>query len=345
MTGQESTNPGELILYQTADGKSQVQVRLVEGTVWLSQRLLSELYQVSVKTVNEHLINIYDEGELHPQATIRKFRIVQIEGEREVSRLVDHYRLEAILALGYRVRTPRGVEFRKWATTQLQELLVKGFVMDDERLKEGRSIGADYFEELLARIRDIRASEKRFYQKIKDIYTLAIDYDANADATRTFFQTVQNKLHWAITGLTAAEIITQRADANKPNMGLTNWQGQRVRKSDVGTAKNYLAQEEIEQLNRIITMYLDYAELQVNNRNPLYMADWQKKLDGFLQFNEQNILTHAGKVSSDIAQAHAEAEYARFNQARLDQEAQDADAEDLDHLRRIERNQQGDPSE
>lgn len=336
MSADEPVNSGELILYQTEDGQSQVQVRLVDGTVWMPQRLMAELYQVSVKTVNEHLNNIYDDGELDPAATIRKFRIVQSEGRRDVSRLVDHYRLEAILAVGYRVRTPRGVQFRRWASTQLQELLVKGFVMDDERLKEGRSIGADYFDELLARIRDIRASEKRFYQKIRDIYKLAIDYDPHAEETRQFFQTVQNKLHWAITGLTAAEIIKQRADASKPNMGLTAWKGAAVRKADVGIAKNYLNHEEVDQLNRIVTMYLDYAEMQANRRQPLYMVDWKQKLDAFLQFNEQNILTHAGKVTAELAQAHAEAEYDRFHTARLAHEAEQADQDDLEQLRRLE---------
>ena len=218
--GDGADDPGELLFYQTEDGDSRIQLRLHEGTVWLTQRLIADLYQVSVKTVNEHLQRIYDDSEVAPEATIRKFRIVQTEGEREVSRLVDHYRLEAILAVGYRVRSRRGVQFRRWATTQLEELLVKGFVMDDERLKEGRHLGADYFDELLERIRDIRASEKRFYQKIRDLYKLSIDYDTEADETQLFFQTVQNKLHWAITGKTAAEIIKERADSTQPNMGL-----------------------------------------------------------------------------------------------------------------------------
>jgi len=334
---QTPDDPGELLFYQTEDGESRIQLRLHDGTVWLTQRLIADLYQVSVKTVNEHLQRIYEDEEAVPEATIRKFRIVQTEGEREVSRLVDHYRLEAILAVGYRVRSRRGVQFRRWATTQLEELLVKGFVMDDERLKEGRHLGTDYFDELLERIRDIRASEKRFYQKIKDLYSLALDYDKDADETQLFFQTVQNKMHWAITGKTAAEIIKDRADNTQPNMGLTSWKGAKVRKSDVVVAKNYLTQDEIDELNRIVVMYLDYAEDQTRKRKPLYMADWRKKLDAFLQFNDRNVLKHAGKVKMDVAKQLAEDEYEKFNTRRLAQEAADeldADVEDL--RRRIE---------
>lgn len=331
---QGPDNTGELIFYQTEDGHSRIQLRLHEGTVWLTQRLIADLYQVSVKTVNEHLQNIYDEHEIAPAATIRKFQIVQTEGTRQVTRLVDHYRLDAVLAVGYRVRSARGVQFRRWATTQLQELLVKGFVMDDERLKEGRSVGADYFDELLQRIRDIRASEKRFYQKVRDLYRLSIDYNQDAEETKAFFQIVQNKLHWAITGMTAAEIIQSRADSSKPNMGLTSWKGSKVRKADVAIAKNYLKQEEIDQLNRIVVMYLDYAELQAMNRRPLYMADWRKKLDAFLQFNEREILTDAGRVSMEVARRLAEDEYDKFHSRRLKEEA-DAELEDnLEELRK-----------
>lgn len=275
--------------------------------------------KVSVPTVNEHLANIYDERELTPEATIRKFRIVQIEGSRQVERLVDHYSLDAILAVGYRVRSPRGTQFRQWATAQLRELLVKGFVLDDDRLKEGRFLGHDYFDELLARIRDIRASERRFYQKITDIYATSIDYDPNVKITQDFYVTVQNKLHWAIPGHTAAEIIRDRADANKPNMGLTTWKNApkgAIRKTDVSIAKNYLVEEELSALNRIVSMYLDYAELQAQNRKPMHMADWVQKLDGFLEFNEQNILTHAGNVSHKLAQDHAEREFEKYGAER-----------------------------
>lgn len=325
---------GELLFYRTEDGENRIQLRLHDGTVWLTQRLLADLYQVSVKTVNEHLNNLYEEGEISPEATIRKFRIVQIEGNRSVSRLVDHYRLEAVLSVGYRVRSKRGVEFRRWATSQLQELLVKGFVMDDERLKEGRSLGTDYFDELLERIRDIRASEKRFYQKIRDLYKLSIDYDKDASETQLFFQIVQNKLHFAISGKTAAEIIQERADSDQPNMGLTNWKGTNVRKGDVTIAKNYLTQAEIDELNRIVVMYLDYAEDQARKRTPLYMADWRNKLDAFLQFNEREILTHAGRVAMDVAKQLAEEEYDKFRSRRLTEEAQEELDTDVDSLRK-----------
>ncbi len=320
----EPEGPGtssEIVFYQGEDGRSRIQVRLDGGTVWLTQRLLADLYQVTTPTINEHVGNIFDEQELDPAATIRKFRIVQPEGKREVSRLVDHYNLDVILAVGYRVRSHRGTQFRRWATERLTEYLAKGFVLDDERLKEGRSLGTDYFDELLERIREIRASEKRFYQKIRDLYALAIDYDASTTQTKEFFQVVQNKLHWAITGSTAAEIIAERASAEKPNMGLTTWKGTKVRKGDVTVAKNYLNDDEIRQLNRIVTMYLDYAEEQAERRKPLYMRDWREKLDGFLKFNERDILKNAGKVSADVAQQLALGEYEKFERKRLAEEA------------------------
>lgn len=319
----------EILLYQGDDGRSRIQVRLDGGTVWLSQRLLAELYQVSVPTINEHLGNLYDEGELDPGATIRKFRIVQTEGSREVSRRVDHYNLDAILAVGYRVRSHRGTQFRRWATEHLTEYLVKGFVLDDERLRAGPALGPDYFDELLERIRDIRTSEKRFYQKIRDLYSLSIDYDPGTTETREFFQIVQNKLHWAITGRTAAELIAERASADKPNMGLTSWQGTKVRKADVTVAKNYLNEAELRKLNRIVTMYLDYAEEQAERRRPLYMRDWRQKLDGFLQFNEREVLRDAGRVSAEVAQRLALDEYEEFVKKRRLAEAQTAETEAL----------------
>ena len=311
----------EIVFYQGADGRSRIQVRLDGGTVWLTQRLLADLFQKDVRTINEHLQNIYEEGEADPAATIRKFRIVQPEGKREVSRLVDHYNLDVILAVGYRVRSHRGTQFRRWATERLREYVVKGFVLDDERLKEGRTLGTDYFDELLERIREIRASEKRFYQKIRDLYALAIDYDASTIETKEFFQIVQNKLHWAITGSTAAEIIADRASADKPNMGLTTWKGTKVHKADVTVAKNYLNDDEIRQLNRIVTMYLDYAEEQAERRKPLYMRDWREKLDGFLAFNERDILNNAGRVSADVAERLALGEYEKFEKKRHADEA------------------------
>jgi hypothetical protein len=246
---------GELILYTTEDGSSTVGLRAVDGTVWLSQREIAELFDKDVRTVNEHIHNIYAEGECAPEATIRKFRIVQTEGIRQVEREVDAYNLNVILSVGYRIRSPRGTQFRRWATTVLREYLVKGFAMDDARLKQAEQW--DYFDEWLARIRDIRASEKRFYQKVRDIYATAIDYDTTSEQAQTFFKKVQNKMLWAVTGKTAAELIERRSDPNAPNMGLTSWKGSVVRKGDVGTAKNYLKAEEVEELNRIVVMYLD----------------------------------------------------------------------------------------
>jgi hypothetical protein len=327
----------ELLLYQTEDGRSCVQVRLEGETVWMTQRLMAELFQVSVPTINEHLKNIFQEGELVEEAVIRKFRITAEDGKEY---LTNHYNLEAILAIGYRVRSLRGTQFRKWATERLREYLVKGFVMDDERLKEVRNLGRDYFDELLERIRDIRASEKRFYQKIRDIYKLSVDYDPRADETQSFFRIVQNKMHWAASGKTAAELIHERADAKRPNMGLTAWKGAKVRKTDVTVAKNYLTEEEIRHLNRIVTMYLDYAEMQARSRKPLYMRDWQEKLDAFLRFNEQDVLTDAGRVSMEIARQLALDEYEEFAANRRTIEAVQADEEDAEFetaARKIER--------
>lgn len=308
---------GQLLIYQ--DGGRRIQVRIDGKTVWLTQRLMAELYQVTVANINQHLKAIYEEGELSPQATIKQFLIVQTEGTRQVSRTVEHHNLDAILAVGYRVRSARGTAFRQWATARLSELLIKGFTLDDERIKAGRTLGDDYFEELLERIRDIRASERLFYQKITDIYATSIDYDPKAEITQTFFATVQNKLHWAIHGHTAAEIVHQRADAQKPHMGLTTWknapQGS-IRKADVTVAKNYLTEQEIRELNRIVTMYLDYAEDQARRRKPMHMADWVEKLDAFLAFNERDILTHAGKISQTLAEERAHAEFEKYETQR-----------------------------
>lgn len=328
---------GEFILYQTEDGKTRLEVRLVDGTLWLSQRLIAELFQVSVPTVNEHLNGIYEERELAPEATIRKFRIVRTEGSREVSRNIDHYSLDAILAVGYRVRSHRGTQFRTWATESLREYLVKGFAMDDARLK--RAGGGNYFEELLARIRDIRSSERVFWRKVLDIYATSVDYDPSAESSQLFFKTIQNKMHWAAHGHTAAEVIHARADASQPNMGLTVWEGDRPRKPDVSIAKNYLNPDEIEALNRIVTAYLEFAELQALNRRPMTMAGWIVKLDDFLRLSGREILTHAGKISHDTAKSKAEAEYALFRQQQstLPQPV-DADFENsLEELGKIEK--------
>jgi hypothetical protein len=308
-----------IVFYQTEDGKSRIQVRLQDGTVWLNQRLLAELYQVAPHTISEHISTIYGDNELIPAATTRKFRLVQTEGNRRVERLVDFYSLEMILAIGYRVRSHRGVQFRRWATERLREFIVKGFVLDDERLKGEKALGQDYFDELLERIRDIRASEKRFYQKVRDIYTLSIDYDSQAESTQEFFKIVQNKLHWAITGHTAAELISERADASKSNMGLTSWKSARVRQADVLVAKNYLLADEIAQLNRLVTMWLDYAEDQAQRRSPVYMKNWQEKLDAFLQFNQRAILEHSGSISMEDAKRLALEQYHTFSQRLIEE--------------------------
>jgi hypothetical protein len=326
----------QFLVYQTEDGKTRIDVRLAGQTIWLTQLQLAELFQTTKQNISLHIQNVFKEAELDPAATVKKYLTVQTEGKRSVEREIEHYSLDVIIAVGYRVRSHRGTQFRRWATARLKELLVKGFVMDDERLKEGRSLGADYFDELLARIRDIRASEKRFYQKVRDIYALSIDYDPKAPTTQEFFQIVQNKLHWAISGHTAAEIIALRADSTKPNMGLTTWKGAKVRPADVTIAKNYLNSDEINQLNRLVTMYLDYAEDQAQRQQPLYMKDWRAKLDGFLKFNDRAILAHAGKVSMEDAQKKALEEYERFNARRLADEAARENEQLDDQLRRIE---------
>jgi hypothetical protein len=324
-----------IVFYQTEDGLTRIQVRLQDGTVWLSQRLLAELYQVAVPTINEHISTIYGDKELAPAATIRKFLIVQTEGSRQVERLVDFYSLDMILAIGYRVRSHRGVQFRRWATERLREFMVKGFVLDDQRLKGEQAFGADYFDELLERIRDIRASEKRFYQKVREIYALSIDYDSQAEGTQEFYKVVQNKLHWAITGYTAAELISGRADSSRPNMGLTAWKGARVRQSDVLVAKNYLLADEIGQLNRLVSMWLDYAEDQAGLRRPIYMKDWREKLDAFLQFNQRAILEHSGKISMEEARRLALEEYQAFNQKRIEEGDALAEKEFLQEVKKM----------
>ena len=269
--------PSDLILYRTEDGRTRIEVRLADETVWMTQAAMAELYQTTPQNITLHLKTIYEEGEQAASATCKEFLQVQQEGARHVRRSRKFYNLQVIIAVGYRVRSPRGVQFRRWATERLEEYLVKGFTMDDERLKQVKNIGSDYFDELLARIRDIRASEKRFYQKIRDIYALAVDYDPRAEETREFFSIVQNKLHFAVSGKTAAELIAQRADAAKPNMGLTAWKGAKVRKGDVTIAKNYLNAREMEGLNRIVTMYLDYAEDQALRQRQIFMRTWREK--------------------------------------------------------------------
>ncbi len=306
-----------IIFYQTKKGQVKVEIRFEDETFWLTQKKMAQLFGVEVQTINYHLKEIFKSGELTENSTIRKNRIVQTEGKREVSRHVDFYNLDAIIAVGYRVNSYQATQFRIWATHVLREYLIKGFAMDDERLKQGQRFDKDYFEELLERIRSIRASERRFYQKITDLYAEAsIDYDANAPVTQLFYKTVQNKLHWAITGQTAAEIIAHRVDAKKKNMGLTTWKKApdgKILKSDTYIAKNYLDKKEIEGLERIVTMYLDYAEHQAERQIPMTMKDWTGKLDAFLQFNEYEVLQDAGKVSAAIAKKLAAEEYKKYS--------------------------------
>lgn len=320
----EPVTPSQVLFYQTEDGRGRIEVRLDEGTVWLTQARIAELYQTSIPNINMHIRNILNDDELEASSVIKEYLTTAADGKHYRTL---YYNLDMILAIGYRVRSHRGIQFRRWATERLREYLIKGFVLDDQRLKDQRSIGADYFDELLERIRDIRASEKRFYQKIRDIYALAIDYDPHAKTTLDFYRIVQNKLHWAITGHTAAEIIAARADASQPNMGLTSWKGAKVRKGDVTVAKNYLNETEIRQLNRIITMYLDYAEMQAERKQPVYMRGWKEKLDAFLQFNEQEILHDKGSISMEIAQALALEEYQKFSGRRIAEESTAPDPE------------------
>ena len=318
----------EIILYQTEDGRTRVQCRFENETLWLSQALIAELFEKDVRTINEHLVNIYEEGELRREATIRKFRIVRLEGRREVTREVEHYHLDAILAVGFRVRSHRGTQFRQWAIGCLNEFLVKGFTIDDERLKNPPGKGQrDYFDELLDRIRDIRSSERRFYQKVLDIYATSVDYTPDAETTQLFFATVQDKMHWAAHGHTAAKVIAERVDLTKPFMGLQTTRASGiVRKGDVSVAKNYLSEDELQVLNRIVGLYIEYAELQALQRKPMTMQGWITKLDEFLAISGRDVLDHAGSVSAESARRKAELEYGRYR-ALLDAQPQRIDAE------------------
>ena len=306
----DKTKPGgEVILYQTEDAQTRVQVRLDGQTAWLTQAQMAELFLTTVPNINLHLRNIYEEGELHEGATIKEYLIVRLEGQRQVSRPVMHYNLDAIIAVGYRVKSARGTQFRIWATQRLKEYLVTGFALNEEKLKQE----PEYFERLLAKIRDIRSSEKVFWRKVLDIYATSVDYDPSAEASQKFFATVQNKMHWAAHGHTAAEVVHARADAGQPFMGLkTTRPGGIVRKEDVSIAKNYLAAEELEALNRIVMAYLEFAEVQAMNRKPMKMRDWIAKLDDFLRLSDREILTHAGKISHEAAAAKAELEFSKF---------------------------------
>lgn len=301
--------PKNILIYRADDNKIRLEVKLEEKTIWLSQKQLGELFQKSKATISEHIKHIFESGELDKNSVVRYFRTTAEDGK---TYNVAFYNLDMILAVGYRVRSHVGVKFRQWATDVLKEFIIKGFVLDDERLKNPHQFGDDYFDELLQRIQDIRTSERRFYQKITDIYTLSVDYDPIHDLTREFFQTIQNKLHWAITGQTAAEIVYYRADSSKPNMGLTSWKHKKIRKPDTSIAKNYLDEDELTALKGLVEQYLVFAETQAKRKIPMRMIDWIKKLDGFLALNERNILEHAGKVSHELALEVANREYEKY---------------------------------
>ncbi|MDO8587579.1 MAG: virulence RhuM family protein [Armatimonadota bacterium] len=336
MSEHQTDSPkGEVVLYLTSDGEARLECRFENESIWLTQALVAELYQKDVRTINEHLKNIYAEEELSPEATIRQFQIVRSEGSRVVTRKIEHYNLEAILAVGYRVRSPRGAQFRRWATAKLREYLIKGFVMDDERLKNPPVKGSpvpDYFDEMLARIRDIRSSERRMYLRVKEIFAMAGDYDPSLSETSRFFSVIQNKLHFAATGMTAAELIQSRADHVLPNIGLTSWKSGEVRKTDVTIAKNYLNETEIDELNRIVVMWLDFAEDQAKRRKQVFMKDWEQKLDEFLRFNDRNVLPNAGKVSKQAAEEHAKAQYDEFEIRRREYKEALGEAESIRQL-------------
>jgi len=325
----------DLILYTTEDGRSQIKLRAKDQTVWLTQREMAQLFDVSTDNVGLHLKNIFEDGELSREACTEESSVVQTEGERDVNRPVTLYKLDAILAVGYRVRSPRGVQFRRWASTVLKEYLVKGFVMDDERLKnpDGRP---DYFDEMLARIRDIRASEKRFYQKVRDLFALSSDYDKTDKATQLFFATVQNLLIYAVTQKTAAELITARANPADPHFGLLVWKGDKVRKTDIVVAKNYLSEDEIDTLNRLVVIFLETAELRAKSKQETRMAFWKQNVDQIITSNGFPLLTHAGSISHEQMEAQTGELYLQFDRDRKKQEAIAADQQDEVDLKALE---------
>jgi len=316
MSGEE-LQKGEILIYQTENRQTKIDVFFEGGTVWLSQASIAKLYQTTPQNIIIHTKNIYKDNELAETATCKNYLQVQKEGKRTVTRSVKSYNLEMILAIGYRVRSHVGAQFRNWATCVLSEYMKKGFVLNDARLKDPKSFGEDYFDELIERIRDIRASEKRFYQKVRDIYALSVDYNPKSESTKEFFATVQNKLHYAVHGMTAAELVVNRADADKENMGLTAYHGNIVRQADVTIAKNYLNRDELEDLNRIVTMFLDHAEDMARQHIPMYMKDWESTLDEFLTFRRRHTLKDKGKVSNADMERLALTEYAKFNTRRL----------------------------
>lgn len=322
----------EIVLYQTEDGRNRIQVRLEKETVWLTQMQLAELFQTTKQNISLHIQSILEDGELSREATVKQYLTVQAEGRRQVRRSLEHYNLDMTLAVGYRVRSPRGVQFRQWATERLKEYLIKGFTLDDERLK-GRDRLADHFDELLARIREIRASEARVYQRIREIFALAADYEEGQKETQVFFATMQNKMHYAAAGMTAAEIVRSRADADKANMGLTAWSGGRVLKRDAATAKNYLSEKEIDTLNRIVVMFLDQAEFRAQRRQDIKMGDWNAFLDQFLRQTELPVLPDAGKVTHEEALAWANQQYDAFAQRRRLESEAAAESKYMEDLR------------
>jgi len=324
----ELANVGKILIYQNEKGDTKIDVYFEDDTIWMTQSAMCDLYQVAKSSISEHISHIFKDGELDPQATVRKFRTVQLEGARQVTRERDCYNLDMILAVGYRVRSNVGMHFRRWASNVLTEYMKKGFVLNDERLRNPREFGADYFDELLERIRDIRASEKRVYQKVKEIFALSVDYDSQSQIAQNFFKSVQNKLEYAATGHTAPEIIAARADASKDNMGLTSFKGAKVRRGDVTVAKNYMTHEEISTLNLIVNMYLDYAELQAKGHHPMHMADWENKLGDFLRFNGREALQNFGTVKREVAEKLALEQYAQYDAHRRALEA----ADDVDEL-------------
>ena len=303
---------GNLLLYQTEDGQTKIEVTLANDTVWLTVDKMAELFQRNKSTISRHIKNAFESGELKPDSTVAFFATVQNEGTRKVERNIAYYNLDMIISVGYRVNSHRGVQFRIWATQVLREYLIKGFAMNDDLLK--RAGGGNYFDELLSRIRDIRSSEKVFYRKVLEIYALSIDYDPRAEATQMFFKTVQNKMHFSAHGHTAAEVIYQRTDANKDFMGLTSWTGGLPKRTDAEIAKNYLSPEELDTLNRIVSLYLDFAELQAQSHRPMYMKDWIQKLDDFLKLSGKELLTHAGTISAELAKQKANQEYDKFKE-------------------------------
>ena len=332
---QIRNSAAEFLIYRTDDGEVKLDVRLEDETIWLTQQMMAELFQTTQQNISQHIRNVIDEGELALGATHKKFLSVQPEGRRQVSRERDFYNLDMIISVGYRVKSIIATRFRIWATERLKEYIVKGYTMDDERLKNPPVAGSlvpDYFDEMLARIRDIRSSERRMYLRVREIFAMAADYEPSLPETTKFFSIIQNKLHFAATGMTAAEIVHSRANAQLPNMGLTVWQRDEVRKTDVTTAKNYLQEDEIEELNRIVTMWLDFAEDQARRRKQVFMKDWESRLDAFLAFNDRRVLTNAGSVSKEDAETHAHTEYDRFADLRRGHKEQLGAADSMKQL-------------